>query len=332
MFVKIFVIFLTVSMTSVFAAVPISPGGSNYAWYKIDALTQPAPPGPNCRESYGIIKNYHATGVRSMVQSQLQSMNSAGQERLRIPIFFMRGAQGGTLLDSSGGNFSLQVRDNLEDFLSDIKSSGFREIEVGFFPQANNSPLNWSAWNESYFQENWNLIFRLHPLIAGAGIHYKIDLGNEFAPASSQSQWHKNYVKKMWINYNLRFGKADTVGFSVASGANGVTDGSLAVDRYNTTKNIYESTLYGSPYVWEFHFYEYLEEKLEDVDAAMTSRGDNSSIIIGETYYNDSASWYDIMSASISRTLWHVFQWPLSASEGCDGHVDVSPPVQFQYY
>ncbi len=329
--ITIFLGTLILTLKIAYAAQPVSPGGSNYAWYKIDATTQPALPGVNCRENYGILKNYQKANVRNIVIGQLQQMKANGQDRLRIPILHAHDAQGGTLLVSNGGNLSMYDRESLRLFLSDIKNTGFREILIGFFPVGQNSPSNWPTWNEVIFQENWNLIFRLHPIIAGAGISYRIDLGNEGAPANHQTML-KEYVKKLWINYNIVFGKADTVGFSLASDTGNPLDINTVVDRYNTTTDIYISTGYGSPYVWDIHFYNNLKGKYNALDNAMTARGDTASIIIGETFYNDPTIWSEIQQINTSRTIWHVYQWPLTRSMGCDGHVDITPPLNYSYY
>ncbi|MEM8930237.1 MAG: hypothetical protein AAGE94_03635 [Acidobacteriota bacterium] len=313
------------------AVQPVSPGGSNYAWYDLTASTQPAPPGPNCREPFGVLKNYQNPGVRAIVQGQLAQMRANGQHRLRIPIFHRNNAQGGTLLRSNGGNLSSHDRTSLALFLSDVNVAGFSEILVGFFPIGPNSPLGWTSWNEPMFQENWNLIYNLRPLIAGAGIQYRIDLMNEGAPASHQTQL-RQYVWKLWINYNLRFGKADTVGFSVAAGTSNPLDTATVVNRYNTTRDIYDSTSYGPPYLWDVHLYDSPGLKLQALDQAMNARGDSSSLIIGETFYDDAATWSAIQSTYVSRTVWHIYQWPLTPNRGCDGHVDITPPTQYRYW
>ena len=316
----------------VYAVNPVHPGGSNYGWYKIDAATQPAPVGSNCRENYGIIKNYQNAGVRDLVINQLMQMKANGQQRLRVPLYHMRNASGGTLLVSQGGNLSAHDRESLRLFLSDIRDIGFSEILFGFFPIGQNSPVNWPSWNEDLFQENWNLIANIRPIIKNSGILYRIDLMNEGAPANHQTQL-KEYVRKLWINYNLTYGKADTVGVSVIGQANeGDTTYRGTIDRYNTTKNIYDATPFGSPYLWSIHFYANLKGNFLALDNAMNARGDNTGIIIGETFYDDAASWNAIKQTNISRTVWHVYQWPVTPSRGCDGHVDVTPPLKYRYH
>lgn len=304
-----------------------SAGGSNYAWYNLNAPNQPAPPsGLNCREAFGIIANYHSPGVRGTVQSQLATMWQNGQRRLRVPIFHGRGLNTGTVMDSTGGNLSATHRQNLQLFLSDIQAAGFAEIMVGFFPiGAANNPTEWSQWREDGFQENWNLVFNLRPIIAGIGIHYRIDLMNEAAPTSGQTQL-REYVRRLWGNYNFNFGKNDTVGFSII-GDN--------LDRYRTLRSTLIGTGYGLPYLFSIHFYEdaVAGNAIAALHNAMTSNGDQQGWIIGEALYEDQATLNKLLASNLgSRTLFFLLQWPVSRNRGCDGHADVAPPSAFSVY
>ena len=187
-------------------------GGSNYGWYNLSGCN---------REAYGVIANYHTE--ESTINAQLQTMYNNGQRRLRIPIFHASGQDSGTIMSSSGGNLSTQHRSNLTNLLAEIESIGYSEIEVSFHPQASNNPLFWPAvtetptWANPYedvFQENWNLIYNLRPIIAEAGMLYRIDLLNEGIPASSQTGL-RQYAQRLWNYYVYTFGKNDTVGFSI---------------------------------------------------------------------------------------------------------------------
>jgi len=111
---------------------PPGLGGSDYAWYHLDP--------PCSREPYGVIYNYDTASAT--INSQLQKMYSNGQRRLRIPIYFARGINSGTIMDSTGGNLSPQFQANLANLLAAIKAAGFEEIEVGFFPQSANNLSN----------------------------------------------------------------------------------------------------------------------------------------------------------------------------------------------
>lgn len=312
-----------------FAVTPVLVGGSNHAFYKVDLTLGPT----NCREPFGIIANYHEFDggvlVRDIVKGQLATMFANGQRRLRVPIIHSRGAfPSYTQLDSTGGNLNAQQKTNLLDFIADIGDAGFWNIIVGYFPQALNNPEVWgTTWQESYFQENWNLIYNLQADIeseaASHGIsQVKYDLMNEGAPTNAQMGGVlDDYLWKLWGYYNHIFGKVNTVGFSMIG---------WQLDRYTNMRNIYLSTGYGLPYVYDVHFYDNFATNFVNLDNHMNSFGDTTSWLIGETYYDDAQVDADLASISTSRTIWQIYQWPLSSSVICAG-VDVSAPLNYRY-
>lgn len=330
------------------AADPIQVGGSNYAWYGIN--NSEINSGQNCRENFGIVANYHKRGVRNTVRQQLATMFANGQRRLRVPIYHATDLSTGTVLRSTGGNLPQQARENLSSFLADIKAAGFHEILVGFFPISQSSPKNWYRefgsgntsvktpfYNSSVMQENWNLIKNIRPIIISADIDYKIDLRNEGAAASTQPI-DRQYASDIWSLYNSSFGKNDTVGFSVATGSiaehsnpDSSVRGNLAVDRYMAMSEVYAESGYGAPLVWDFHAYDFLDRKISRVDAAMTAVGDNTDIIIGETFYQDSNTLSAIQNLNTNRDILAVYAWPVTTGRGCDGHVDIVFPEEYIY-
>ncbi len=333
-----------------YAADPINVGGSNYAWYSVDQSILNSNQDQNCRERFGIIANYHQQQVSNTVKRQLDSMFRNGQRKLRIPIFHANDLTTGTILSSTGGNLTGVARNNLINFLADIKAAGFQEILVGFFPISRSNPGNWyrefgtsDTVNRTWFydsatlQENWNLIRNLRPIIIGANMDYKIDLLNEGA-ASSTQPISRQYTGDLWSRYNAAYGKSDTVGFSVATGsrveaANPDRNviGDLAADRYITMKRVYDESGYGAPNVWDFHFYDDLDRKFRKVDAAMNAQGDTTDIIIGETYYQDPNTLSVIQNLRTSRQIRSIYAWPITTDRGCDGHADIPFPDEYFY-
>jgi hypothetical protein len=183
-------------------------GGSNYGWYYL------APP---CnREPYGVVYNYNM--ATSTIDTQLQQMYSNGQRRLRIPIFHARGINSGTIMDSTGGTLAPQFLTNLANLLGAVRAAGFVEIEVSFHPQSSNDPTQWTSFSDDYFQENWSLIQNLHPIIAGAGIPYHLDLLNEGIPPLGYAALLQ-YDQMLWNDYVAEFGSSDTLGFSIIADA-----------------------------------------------------------------------------------------------------------------
>jgi hypothetical protein len=293
----------------------LSPGGSNYAWYRV-GVTQTNP----CdREPYGVIYNYDVE--TATINSQLQAMYSNGQRRLRIPIFFGRGLNTGTVMDSTGGNLSPRFRYNLANFLNSVRQHGFVEIEVSFHPityapvGAHNDPTTWGAFSEDYYQENWNVIANLRPIIIGAGIPYLLDLTNEAIPNSNQSAL-LHYARRLWSDYTSTFGKNDTVGFSVVGDEPG---------RVQQIPAVYQGNY---PYLFDMHFYDNAGSNFVSVRNTLANWGLTQGWIIGETFYDDPQEARELEQAiySTGQTVFFVLQWPLTRTSPC-AHVNVGVPL-----
>lgn len=296
-------------------------GGSNYGWYQIDGCN---------REPYGVINSFHK--APDVIRGQLAAMRAAGQHRLRIHIIHRRRADTGTSMDSTGGNLSAPNRQNLTDLLRAIVDAGFAEIQVAFMPIGENIAYNWKTWEKEIYQENWNLIANLRPIIAGAGIHYRIDLCNEAVPTETQPLLLR-YTKQLWSDYTNAFGKKDTFGFS-AIGVPG--------------RISYIPQIYGDnpPYLFDFHFYR--RSVLVDEGQMFTTAHNmmnqygftTQGWTIGEAFFNDPAAARSLRQAMIStgRTVYYLLQWPVQAPRidfpdpTCPDATVQPPPVNFGAY
>ena len=254
-------------------------------------------------------------------------MYSNGQRRLRIPIFHGRYEYGGTVVSSVGGNLSSQIQQNLANLLADIRNTGFSEIEVVFLPAGLNSPASWTTFSDDYWNENWNVIANIHPIIVNSGLAYKIDLYGEGIPASSQPAL-LTYDQKLWAYYNFVYGKNDTVGFSIIP----------TLDQLAQIPSVYGPSQwdpagnYGFPYLYDLHIYQNALQVFTDARNALNSQGYNPGWIIGEAFYNDPNEAQALRAAinSTGQFVWFVLQWPTESSSGCD--VAVAPPSDFSNY
>jgi hypothetical protein len=288
-------------------------GGSNYGWYRLDGCS---------REPYGVINTFHR--APDVIRSQLAAMRAAGQDRLRVLVYHRRGPDTGTVMDSTGGNLSYQNRKNLADLLTAVAAAGFGEIQVSFLPIGPNAAYNWPSWNEDYYQENWNLIYHLHGMIAKAGLLYRIDLCNEAVPASNQPILLQ-YAQRLWADYVYVFGKNDTCGFSVIGDSG----------RIANIPKVYQGN---PPYLFDFHFYgnaagdEYSQfTTAHDLMNQMGYR--EQGWTISEVYYNDATAAGSLQRAitGTGRTVFYLLQWPLARRATC-ADVCVAPPVNFTAY
>ena len=293
---------------------PMFAGGSNYDFYNLTGCD---------RERYGVIGSF-AKG-ESTIEQQLSDMYANGQRRLRIGIFHQHAPDSGATMDSSTGDLSDADRAQLTGLLAAVKLAGFAEVEVAFFPIGQDDPHSWDSWQGDSYQENWSLIQNLHPLIAAAGLPYKIDLLNEGIPLADETVLQR-YDSTLWADYTRTFGAADTVGFSMTVPiADRVPQMSAVYG--NNLPGIFDVHLYGSD--WNGDEY----EQFLAADQTMTEFGYHQPWIIGETYFNDPAAASGIARAigRTSRPVRYITQWPLTRSKRC-ADVDIAPPLPFSAF
>jgi hypothetical protein len=290
-------------------------GGSNYAWYRF---------GPECvRNPYGIIPNYDSAAPE--IDQQLEAMFRSGQRRLRIPIYHGRGIAGGTNMESKGGDLTPQCRENLRHLLATIHRIGFAEIIVGFFPQGSNNPARWTTFQPDIYEENWQLIANLRPIIAAAHVPYRIDLWNEGSPGPRQPIVLE-YCQRLWNQYAAAYGTRDTLGFSIVPGA----------DRLQLVSTLYGDSPFGNhgpPRVLDLHFYKDAAARFASAHEILGAAGYRQPWILGESYYNDPAE-AQVLRQAIRTTRQKVLfllQWPLTADAACRD-VSLAPPVDFSNY
>ena len=290
-------------------------GGSNYAWYRLD---------PGCvRGPYGIIANYDTSTPE--IDGQLETMFRNGQRRLRIPIYHGRGIAGGTNMESKGGDLTPQCRENLRRLLATVRRIGFSEIIIGFFPQGWNQPARWTSFQLDIYEENWQLIAHLRPLIVAAHIRYRIDLANEASPNARQPIVLE-YCQRLWNRYAAAYGTRDTVGFSIVPGT----------DRIEFIGTVYGNSPYGNhgrPRVLDLHFYKDAGVRFKAAHAILRAHGYRQPWILGESYYNDPAEAQALRQAirATHQKVLFLLQWPLTSDAACRD-VSLAPPVDFSNY
>ncbi len=254
-------------------------------------------------------------------------MYNKGQRRLRIPIYFARGINSGTIMDSTGGTLAPQFLSNLTNLLAAVKAAGFVEIEVSFHPQSSNDPTQWTTFSSNYFQENWSLVQKVRPIVAAAGIPYHFDLLNEGIPPQGYAALLQ-YDQMLWNDYVAKFGSADTMGFSIIADSAHVAN----------VSTVYGKSAYGnqgSPQVFDVHIYDETGNSFATAFTSLTGQGyQGIPWIIGEAYYNDAteAAAQRAEIKSTGQQVLYLTEWPLTASETCNNQVNVAPPSDFSNY
>lgn len=304
------------------AATPVTTGqgGSNYDFYHFDR-----DPGGCDREPYGVINSYDK--APATIAAQLKQMYAGGQRRLRLGLFHQHGPDSGTVMDSTGGTLSAHNRRNLANLLAAVKAAGYQEIEVGFFPIGAADPHGWTAWDETQYQENRQIVGQVRGIVAQAGIPYQLDLLNEGMPLSGDSMLLQ-YTHRLWGDYTAAYGKGDTVGFSMTVWIAGRAQ--QIPDVYGgDVPNVFDVHLYGDNWTGD-EYKQFVEAHNE-----LASHGYHQGWIIGEAYYDDATAADGIARAirDTGQVVFYLAQWQLTRQDGChDKTIDVAPPVAFGHY
>lgn len=292
-------------------------GGSNYAWYYVS---------PTCvREPYGVLPNFHLK--RTTIETQLIQMFDEGQRRLRVPIYFHRGSQTGTVFNSTGGTLGTQALTNIRDLILTARAVGFLEFQVGFFPIGDNDAKNWTGGltetRNSYINENWGVIQEVMGVLRSTGVFFRVDLGNETFHVNSGTYpiydaWTL-YQQEIWKRFRTNFSVAETIGFSIRQSEIGNLDKARVV--------------YGDfpPYVMDVHLYSNYSNDLARVHSELNSANYKyTHLVVGEAPYNDATAAADIANGKTrigGRTLFYVTQWPLETASQC-GSGECGPAIK----
>jgi len=291
---------------------PAVSGGSNYDYYYLDGCY---------RQPYQVVDAFNK--APTIIAYQLAGMKHAGQNRLSIGVYHHHGPDDGTAMDSTGGRLPPQGQQNLAGLLADVKQAGFAEIMVVLHPSDGNDPRTWSSWQDALYQENWQLIQSLHPIIAAAGLPFHLDLGGELTASTDQSLVLR-YDQQLWQAYTAAFGRADTVGFSI----NGNDPGQVL----NVGK------MYGAspPSIVDLHIYDNEYDQFVYNDQQLRQQGlTTQPVIIGEAYYNDkdAASGFAQAARKTGRQIYYLTQWPKTRAGNTEcTRVDVAPPTAYAEY
>jgi hypothetical protein len=335
-------------------ATPILRGGSNYVWHAL---------GESCdREPFGVIPNYHEPGIRTRVIGQLHAMRAAGQDNLSLGLYHLRapeeadavGRITGTLLDSSGGDLHPRMRQNLVEFLADIRAVGFFSVVFRYHPQGANNPRDWDTLGPAQLdllEENWSLIDRIEPLLQQSGLNWGTDLLVEGMPRAriielpgvdliesgtpAREGWSR-YAREIWKRYSTKYGISRTVGFSFVSDTDDTRidaraehiDYVYTVDGVRRLPLLFALDIYGTPSRDEGWIFRAYHRHLRD-------EGLGSMVwLIAEAYYDDAAAARSLAEAmaATGQPVYYLTQWPLQRGSSCDPNVTVAPPLDFGNY
>ncbi len=315
--------------------------------------------GPNCdREPFGVLANLHKPGVRQRVTDILVELRARGSESIAVGIYHFRAPgpadadgvwPGSAILDSTGGDLHPRMRQNLADLLADIHAAGFAQLLVRFHPQGGNDVAQWVSYDESRFEENWNLIANLMPIIEGSGLDYRVDLMTEgmprarfvnvlgqtvFLPTEPDNEPWSRYANRMWQNYVSRFDPQRSVGFSLISDPDpdrlrARLEHTSYVYRLPGGERVYPGAFAFSIYRWpeadEGELYGRIVDRLRRIGLGEVP------LIVAESYYNDREGMARLAAVAREQQAppLYVLHWPVSRDDkSCSPDVNVAFPVE----
>jgi hypothetical protein len=326
--------------------------GINLNWFDL---------GPACdREPYAIVARLHEPGVRERVTQLLVELRARGSESIAVGLYHFRAPgptengvwSGGTILDSTGGDLHPRMRANLVDLLADIRAAGFSQLLFRFHPQGANDAARWSRFEDDLFEENWNLIVNVLPIVEASGLDWRVDLMVEGMPRARYSRvfgqlimfptepanepWSR-YANRLWQNYVSLFDPARSVGFSSLSDADPdrlrarIEHSTYVYRMGGTGERIYPGAfafdIYGRPGVDEGELYRQIVDRLRRIGLG------DIPLIIAETYYNDREA-MALLSAAVRETgkpPLYLLHWPVDRRfEDCSADVNVVEPVELE--
>jgi hypothetical protein len=249
------------------------------------------------------------------------------------------------ILNQDYNNFvNSQYYSNLRNFIIKVAQTGFTNMELTLGPAggSDNDPNNWGSnpncaytggLCEPYFSQDWDFMLTIHQLVDqtiannGLNLSVKYDLWSEHAPVCAYcapSGYESIFLKQIWVNWNITYGKSDTVGMSFP----GQSD---LASRVDAALQIYDDSGYGRPTTYEIHLYDNAGYFLQTFDSELRANNDFSTPVeIGEAYYNDGAEAGDLVNTIpvIGRAITYLMQWPLQRNSGVPD-ISVAPPSAY---
>lgn len=221
----------------------------------------------------------------------------------------------GELIDDSLGTLHPTHEANLRGLLRRIVNLGFRNVVIRFTDGA----AGWTSWDEVAYSHSWNFIVKVHLTVdqelAGSVTGAIYDLGGE--SAGYVAGQNLQFMQRLWSDYTLVFGKADTVGFSAIAVPDRISGGMASYGAQLPSR--YAFTAYGDVYAG-----------LTNIWNSLPVSERTKPIMLVETYHNDASTAAQIarfLSEHPSFNLFAVTQWPLTRTPpctGCDANVSDS--------
>ena len=333
-----------------------SSGGTNFAFYDIgeDYITG------KDRHSWwkpGVLK--HTVGAfdkqdEGFVENTLQKMYDSGQRKIALILWHINIAEQfenhgskwegdipsgyedtyGHIVNSASGKLCNQHEDNLKELLKLICDTGFESISIRFAPQGVNNPMDWTEWQEEFYQENLSFLLSVKEIadeVVGDKSEVIYDLGLELG--GMEAGLSLDYITRLWDDYTSRFSVDNTVGFSFAVEPNRIT---RMLEIYK------KSGIYPPVYALDIYLdgYTILSYSIKEL---RNGGIEEPKIIIMETFYNDSQVLQEFQRAAKEHNvrILYIMQWQVDRDRlfwyNDDGsrsmrHFSITSPIEYDNY
>ena len=332
-----------------------SVGGTNFAFYKIEDEYLERNE-PNAWWKPGVLK--HVVGAYHMqpedfIRQTLSEMYQGGQRKIAIVLWHTnigkdKAASGskwtgpvpagyehiyGHTIDSAGGTLCAQHQKNLKAILELIQKAGFESVTIRFAAQGVNNPMEWNAWQETYYQENLSFILstkRMADKTLSGRIPVYYDLGLELGGLEG---FCTEYTTRLWQEYTRKFSSDDTIGFS------------FAVEPGRVRRMVATYKASGCyPVAYPLDVYYKSDQALAYVADEFCKAGlDNPPLIIQETFYNDAQTFRELEMAAKQYYLniLYIMQWQVERErmhwvdengKASLRHFSISRPIEYDNY
>lgn len=296
-------------------------GGSNYLTYTVGAFKLNGGDYNYLNQVKSVIANYNENP--KLIENQLKTMYAGGQRQITLILWYIESDYPQSSFPYSyavipqNAHLSPQKEKNLRDLLAKIKEIGFQKIYFRFSSQGSAYPMNWSSWDETKYQNNWNFIKNTRTAIKDElkdSVPVIFDLDVEYGGVDSGQA--KTYSKKLWADYTNNFGVSDTYGFTISPVPGRVTEMIKMFDSVGKRPPMYAFDVYGKmgTNLDEYQQLQYLSEELAKAGEI------EKPVLIQESFENNTSAYFNFLRAKkdFNIKITSIFQFPYDIDFGTE--------------
>lgn len=323
--------------------VAFEPGGSNYVMLTLgDYLQDPELWGDEERGVKALVSNYHLNPEH--VRNTLIDMRASGQEKIALVLWYTTWDTSTNMcryvhtivLGDDGA--CIEIFQNLDALLRDIKDAGFNEVVIRFAPQGNSDHLEWTRWESERFEKAWQFIAETRDVVEaslfGSEVKRVYDLCLECGGFKKGQA--ERFMKETWTRYVTSYGNSDSVLASIIYSKEFMNNFLNMINSLRSqVPNEIKEKLDPSEYAFDIYSATKVKDRLKEAQSILKKANKKQPLVLTETFYDDCNIAKQIEEARKSGVnLRTVYQWPFSVQTHAAGgsHFTTADPVKFQNY